>query len=78
MYCVDFAENALLINFGSFADAKLLDFSPSDSTMTLHINGTLHTHVLYSITISARVRGVVVPIVILYRLALLQCAEGFA
>ena len=82
MYCVNFAENALFVSFGSFADAKLLDFSPSDSTMTLHINGTLRTHALYTTAdycyISTCVRGVVVPVVILYRLAILQCAESFA
>ena len=33
---------------GSFANAKLLDFSPSDSSITLHI-GTLCTCVLYGI-----------------------------
>ena len=80
---MDFAENALFDSFGSFADAKLLDFSPSDSTMTLHINGTLRTHVLCTTAdycyINACMRGVVVPVVILYRLAIIsQCAKDFA
>ena len=48
MYCVDFAESALFVSFGSIADAKLLDFSPSNSSMTLLcINGILCTHTLY-------------------------------
>ena len=50
--------NTLLM---SFANAKLLDFSPSDSSMTLHvrINGTLCTHtMLYMILPSVHARGV--------------------
>ena len=52
-YCMNFAENALLVSFGSFTNAKLLDFFPSDSTMTLCINGTLCTHALYTVVPSA-------------------------
>ena len=42
----------------SSADAKLLGFSQSDSSMTLRINGMLRTHITCA-------RGVVVPIVVL-------------
>ena len=48
--------NALL---ASFANAKLLDFSPSDSSMTLRINGMLRTHtMLYMVLPSVHARGV--------------------